>query len=78
MSDILDRLGSGELFPVVIVSIVFGSLLLLSVFAIIAACAIRFAGIATINTNNADANATLFKLREGRVIVRATALLGWG
>ena len=38
MSDILDRLGSGDLFPVVIVSIVFGSLLLLSVFAIIATC----------------------------------------
>ena len=38
MSDILDRLGSGDLFPVVIVSIVFGSILLLSVFAIIATC----------------------------------------
>ena len=38
MSDILDRLGSGDLFPVVIVSIVFGSILLLSVFAIVATC----------------------------------------
>ena len=38
MTDIIDRLNSGDILPVVTVAIVFGSILLISLTAIVARC----------------------------------------
>jgi hypothetical protein len=38
MADVFDRLSSADVLPIVIVSIIFGSILLISLTAIIASC----------------------------------------